>query len=73
MLRVLAATMAMVIVIKVIEGVLDLPDRTALFVLIPVGVICYGAMCWALDVAKARRRLARALEMLQGALTTKSA
>jgi O-antigen/teichoic acid export membrane protein len=70
-LRVLTAAIAMVLVIEAIDGILDLPSRTALFVLIPAGVICYGAMCWVLDIAKARARLARALEMLQGALAIK--
>jgi len=41
-------------------------------VLIPVGMAIYFAICWVLDIAKARARLIRALELLQGALTVKS-
>jgi O-antigen/teichoic acid export membrane protein len=70
--RVLTAALAMVIVIKALDAVLAMPSQTALIVLIPAGVIAYIAMCWILNVAKARQRLIRAFEMAQGALTGKS-
>jgi O-antigen/teichoic acid export membrane protein len=70
--RVLAATIAMIVVIKVLDGVLVASSREALIILIPAGMASYFAMCWLLDIAKSRRRLNRALEILQSALATKS-
>jgi O-antigen/teichoic acid export membrane protein len=70
---ILIAGLAMVAVIKMLDGALDLSSRTALFVLIPIGMATYFAMCWVLDIAKARARLNRALELVQSALTAKSA
>ncbi len=62
----------MVAVIKTLDSTLDLSSKAALIVLIPVGMATYFAICWVLDIAKARARLIRALEMLQGALAIKS-
>jgi O-antigen/teichoic acid export membrane protein len=71
-IRVLIAGLAMVAVIKTIDSTLYLSSKAALIVLIPVGMAIYFAICWVLDIAKARARLIRALELLQGALTVKS-
>jgi O-antigen/teichoic acid export membrane protein len=67
-IRILIAGLAMVAVVKMLDGALDLSSKAALIVLIPAGTAIYFAACWALDIAKARARLIRALEMLRGAL-----
>jgi class 3 adenylate cyclase len=70
--RVVLAGLAMVAAIKTLDSVLDLSSKVALIVLIPAGMATYFAACWVLDIAKARARLVRALEILQGALVIKS-
>jgi hypothetical protein len=62
----------MVVVIKAIDQMLAVQSKIALIVLIPAGMITYFTMCWILDIAKARQRLIRAFEMVQGALAAKS-
>jgi hypothetical protein len=63
----------MVLAIKTLEAVLPaVTSKTALLILIPVGMVIYAVMCWLLNVAKARHRLIRALQMLHGALAAKS-
>ena len=71
-IRILIAGLAMVAVIKTLDSVLDVSSKAALIILIPIGAATYFAMCWVLDIAKARQRLIRAVEMLQGALAAKS-
>jgi O-antigen/teichoic acid export membrane protein len=71
--RVISATAVMVLAIKTLEAVLPaVTSKTALLILIPVGMVTYAVMCWLLNVAKARHRLIRALQMLHGALAAKS-
>jgi O-antigen/teichoic acid export membrane protein len=71
-IRVLIAGLVMVAIVKMLDGVLNVSSRAALVILIPIGAATYFAMCWVLDIAKARQRLIRAVEMLQGALAAKS-
>ena len=70
--RVLIAAMTMVVVIKTLDAMLVVPSNVALVILIPAGMITYFAMCWILDIAKARHRLIRGVEMAQGALAIKT-
>jgi O-antigen/teichoic acid export membrane protein len=70
--RVLAAAFTMVVVIKALDQMLAAPSKIALIVLIPAGMITYFAMCWILDIAKARQRLIGAFARAQGALAAKS-
>jgi O-antigen/teichoic acid export membrane protein len=70
--RVLAATIAMVVVLKMLDGVIVATSKEALIILIPAGMASYFAMCWLLDIAKSRRRLHRAVGILQSALAAKT-
>jgi O-antigen/teichoic acid export membrane protein len=70
-IRVLIAGLAMIAVVRLLDGALHVSSRTALIVLIPVGAATYFALCWMLDIARARQRLIRTLEILQGALAAK--
>ena len=60
-MRVLMAAIVMAIVVRGVEATLALDDKDALALLVPAGITCYLAMCWLLDVAKTRHRLARCL------------
>ena len=63
LMRVLIATMAMAVVAKGLETILFLSDTNALALTIPSGMATYVAMCWLMDIAKARSHLAHGLRI----------
>ena len=63
--RVLTAAIVMALTVRGVDRTLAVPDQNALAVLIPIGIASYALMCWVLDVAKARVRLAQGLLMMR--------
>jgi O-antigen/teichoic acid export membrane protein len=55
--KVLAATTAMAIGIRLIDVAFAPGDRSGIAILVPTGVASYLFMCWALDIAEFRSRL----------------
>jgi O-antigen/teichoic acid export membrane protein len=68
LMRVLMAAIVMVIVVRGLEGTLAVDDKNALALLVPAGITSYLAMCWLLDVARTRHRLARCLMIARNRL-----
>jgi O-antigen/teichoic acid export membrane protein len=66
--RVLVAAIVMAIVLRGLETALALSDTDAMAVLIPAGMASYFAMCWLLDIAKSRHRLAQGMQMVRARL-----
>jgi len=58
--RVLAATASMALVVAVVDRRLEAKDLPTLLSLVSAGAIAYAAACWGFDVAGTRARLARA-------------
>lgn len=69
--RVLIAAGAMAVIVRGVDLVLAVPDRDALVILLPIGVVSYLTMCWLLDVAKSRDHIVRALQLVRDALLRK--
>jgi hypothetical protein len=51
------AGLIMALVVAVIDRSLHVSDMIACLILSSAGVVTYLAMCWALDISHARRRL----------------
>lgn len=69
--RVLIAAGAMAFIVRGVDLALAVPDRDALAILLPVGVVSYLTMCWLLDVAKSRDHIVRALQLARDVLLRK--
>ena len=61
--RVLIAAGTMAVIVRGVDLTLVVPDRDALAILLPVGIVSYMAMCWLLDVARTRDHVSSALLM----------
>jgi O-antigen/teichoic acid export membrane protein len=66
--RVLIAAGTMAVIVRGVDLALVVPDRDALAILLPVGIVSYLAMCWLLDVARTRDHVIRALLMARSIL-----
>jgi O-antigen/teichoic acid export membrane protein len=60
--RALAAGLAMAVVVRAVDSVLEVSAPVALAVLIPSGIAAYAAMCWLQNVAHLRDRALAALK-----------
>jgi hypothetical protein len=67
--RVLIAAVAMAIVVRGLDLLIEPSDKVGLAVLIPSGIVSYMIMCWLLDIAQTRQRLQRGLEIASKMLT----
>jgi O-antigen/teichoic acid export membrane protein len=68
MTKVLLATIVMTVVVRSLELTFAETDKNALAILLPSGLFSYTAMCWLLDVAKCRQRMAKAFLIVRNAL-----
>jgi hypothetical protein len=59
------------VIVRGVDLAIAVPDRDALAILLPVGVVSYLAICWLLDVAKSRDHMVRALQLVRDALLRK--
>jgi O-antigen/teichoic acid export membrane protein len=69
--RVLVAAVVMAVIVRGTDLALAVPDRDALVILLPVGIVSYVTMCWFLDVARTRDHVGRALQLVRDALPRK--
>ena len=69
--RVLIAAVVMAVIVRGVDLALAVPDRDALVILLPVGIVSYVAMCWFLDVAGTRDHVSSALQLVRDALPRK--
>ncbi len=59
------AALAMALLVAAVDQRLQVSDLTACFVLAGVGIASYAALCWMLDISRARGRLKRALALFR--------
>jgi hypothetical protein len=61
----------MAVIIRGVDLALAVPDRDALAILLPVGIVSYLAMCWMLDVANSRDHISHVLQLVCDVLLRK--
>jgi O-antigen/teichoic acid export membrane protein len=59
------AALVMALLVAAVDQRLQVSDLTACFVLAGVGIASYAALCWMLDISRARGRLKRALALFR--------
>jgi hypothetical protein len=51
------AALAMALIVEALDRCLHIPDLAACGILAGVGAVSYAALCWLLDISRARSRL----------------
>ncbi|HLH98874.1 MAG TPA: polysaccharide biosynthesis C-terminal domain-containing protein [Xanthobacteraceae bacterium] len=67
--RILLAAAAMAVAVKGMEAILPMSDANALMLLVPTGMASYGGLCWIMDIAEMRSRLAGSFKTVRGRLS----